>query len=149
MLILSSKLAIIIGLGIIVIDSGILSKGKLKKVKNIISILFQSKKETESYSNFPIPEELPFEIRITPNSKKIINVPNWIKAAIPVFKYGQKNFKKKHKKKPNDQSDQSDQNIINELKNLSTETDDIDYIDKENFILNFEDLIDLKEEFFE
>ena len=150
----ASKLSIVIGLGILIVDSEIFSKEKFQKIQNIRSILFQSKKETESYTNFPIPKDLPFEIRVTPNSKTIITMPDWIQTAIPVFKYGHKRFKRKVIKQV---FGQNDQNLINELLDLCDKKDhsdreidkdhDKDHIDEENFILNLKDLKDLAEEF--
>jgi hypothetical protein len=72
-------------------------------------------------------------IRITPESKRIITMPNWVKTAIPVFKFGHRKFK-------NRQTDQNDSNIIKELLKLSEEK-------SEGFSLNLEDFKNLAEEF--
>lgn len=126
-------------------ESGILSKEKFLKLQSILSILFKSKKRRKLYNSFPIPDDLPFEIRVDPDSKTVITIPNWIKTAIPVFKFGHKKFRlNKKQKKESNQTDQDNYNLINELLNLSEKKA---YSGAENFTINLEDLRNLTGEF--
>lgn len=73
-----------LGIIILTVKSGILSKEKFRKLSSIITILFESKgkgnaskikKKTQPFANLPIPDDLHFEIRINPESKTRITVP--------------------------------------------------------------------------
>lgn len=140
----SSKLLFLIGIIIIIVESGIISKERFLKLKDIINILLERKKPVKYYTNLPIPDELPFEIRISPESKTIITMPNWIKTAIPIFKFGQKTFKNKQQKNKSGQTDQNDYNLIKELLKLSELKEETD---TETFNIDLKDIKNLVEEF--
>jgi hypothetical protein len=80
---IASNTVIIVAVGILIFESGILSKERFQKLRSIVSIVLGSKgiaskinTQTQSYTNLPIPDELPFEIRTPPESKTIITIPN-------------------------------------------------------------------------
>lgn len=156
----SSKLLILIGVIIVTVESGILSLDTLDtflKLKSIITRFLENKSNKSkksytnnaNYTNLPIPDDLPFEIRVNqvnPESKTIITMPNWIKTAIPVFKFGYKRFQKQQPQNKSGKTDQNDYNLIKELIELSelqTETKgekfDIDLEDIKNLIEDFMD----------
>lgn len=70
-------------------------------------------------------------------------MPNWIKTAIPVFKFGHNKFK--NRKVP-PKTDQNQCNIVKELINLYEEKAKPE---SENFSIDIEDLKKLEEEFLE
>jgi hypothetical protein len=149
---LTSQTIIIVGVGILIFETGILSIENLRKLKSIITILFEAKntdlaskakRKRQAYTNLPIPDELPFEIRISPESKTVLNMPNWITTAIPVFRFGHKKFQTRNKSSP---TDQTNTKIIKELLNASNLKGDKD---NENFIIDLEDLKNLEKEFME
>jgi len=150
----SSKLLILIGVIIVTVESGILSKERFLKLKSIITTLLKRKQidqfnqSAKFYTNLPIPDDLPFEIRVNPESKTIITMPNWIKTAIPVFKFGYKRFQKQQQQNKCGQTDQNDYNLIKELLELSElQTEDFLDTKEEKFNIDLEDIKNLIEDF--
>jgi hypothetical protein len=65
-----------------------ISKRKILKVRDILKIFFKPEEKTRYYENIKLPDDSPFELRVEPNSKKIITLPKWLAGTIPLVKIG-------------------------------------------------------------
>lgn len=117
-----------------------ISKKKLFKLRDILKFFFKPKEKTTHYEDIKLPDDFPFELRVEPDSKKIITLPKWVAGTIPLLKIGYNHLVKKN----SDQSDQKDSNLIQNLVKLSKENP---CQTKENFDFEIQDILNLSKDF--